>query len=228
MTPMTEGEWLDCPDPERLLMVVLGETFPPRKVRLFACACCRRWWREIPEQPGRRAVEVAERFADRRESRQALARADEACERFVLDTFEDDSRARKAVAGSAWVVKPMEMTPDAFEASVQAARWMCEVAGEAAALEAVAQCRLLRCVFGNPFRPVSLAPAQRAPAAVSLARAAYEERQLPSGELDPHRAAVPADALEEAGSPDELVAHLRGPGPHVRGCFAVDLCLGLS
>jgi hypothetical protein len=38
---------------------------------------------------------------------------------------------------------------------------------------------------------------------------------------------VLADALEEAGcdQPD-LLGHLRGPGPHVRGCWAVDLLLG--
>ena len=35
------------------------------------------------------------------------------------------------------------------------------------------------------------------------------------------------DALEEAGCADEaLLAHCRGPGPHVRGCWAVDLILG--
>ena len=34
--------------------------------------------------------------------------------------------------------------------------------------------------------------------------------------------------LEEAGGPEEMVTHLRSPGPHVRGCLAVDLCLGLS
>jgi hypothetical protein len=53
-------------------------------------------------------------------------------------------------------------------------------------------------------------------------------RQFPSGELDPHRLAVLADALEEAGAPAELVEHLRSPGPHVRGCWPVDLCLGLN
>jgi hypothetical protein len=84
-----------------------------------------------------------------------------------------------------------------------------------------------RDIFGNPFRYVSLAVAHRTPA-FSLARAAYDERRLPSGELDLSRLAVLADALEEAGAPDELVAHLRGPGPHVRGCHVVDLCLGLS
>jgi hypothetical protein len=34
---------------------------------------------------------------------------------------------------------------------------------------------------------------------------------------------VLADALEQAGATGELVAHLRGPGPHMRDCFAVDL-----
>jgi hypothetical protein len=38
-----------------------------------------------------------------------------------------------------------------------------------------------------------------------------------------------ADALEDAGCTDaELLGHLRSPGPHVRGCWAVDLVLGKS
>src|SRR5688572_16857480 len=45
---------------------------------------------------------------------------------------------------------------------------------------------------------------------------------------DPHRLSVLADALEEAGATGELVAHLRSPGPHVRGCWALDLVLGLA
>ena len=33
--------------------------------------------------------------------------------------------------------------------------------------------------------------------------------------------------LEEAGCENaELLDHLRGPGPHVRGCFVLDLLLG--
>ena len=39
--------------------------------------------------------------------------------------------------------------------------------------------------------------------------------------------AVLADALEDAGcDSQELLAHCRGGGPHVRGCWAVDLVLG--
>jgi hypothetical protein len=51
------------------------------------------------------------------------------------------------------------------------------------------------------------------------------ERELPNGHLDGHRLAVLADALEEAGADGELVEHLRGPGPHYRGCHVVDLIL---
>jgi hypothetical protein len=36
---------------------------------------------------------------------------------------------------------------------------------------------------------------------------------------------VLADALEEAGADAGLLAYLRSPGPHIRGCFAVDLAL---
>src|SRR5262245_54438909 len=56
----------------------------------------------------------------------------------------------------------------------------------------------LRDIFGNPFRPVSFVPVWRTPAVVALATAAYEERILPAGTLDPDRLAVLADALEEA------------------------------
>lgn len=89
----------------------------------------------------------------------------------------------------------------------------------------LAQCLLLRCIFGNPFRPVTLSDACRTSDVVPLARAAYDERSLPGGELEPERLKVLADALEEAGAEGEILGHLRGPGPHVRGCWAVDACL---
>jgi hypothetical protein len=96
----------------------------------------------------------------------------------------------------------------------------------ARAAELAAQAQLLRDVFGNPFQPVPLDRGWRTPAVASLAQAAYDERILPSGELDLTRLAVLADALEEAGASGELVEHLRSAGPHVRGCWAVDLVLG--
>jgi hypothetical protein len=88
----------------------------------------------------------------------------------------------------------------------------------------------LRDLFGNPFHPAALDPAWLAwhdGLIRQLAQAAYQERQLPSGHLDPDRLAVLADALEEAGCTDqEILGHLRQPGAvHVRGCHVVDLLL---
>jgi hypothetical protein len=86
--------------------------------------------------------------------------------------------------------------------------------------EQAVQASLLRCVFGNPFRPVAFDPSWRTEAVVGLARGMDEAHDF---------AALPvlADALEDTGCTDaELLAHCRGPGPHARGCHAVDHVLG--
>jgi hypothetical protein len=89
------------------------------------------------------------------------------------------------------------------------------------------QCRLLRELFGNPFRPVAVVPAWRTATVLSLAQRAYDDRDLPAGHIDLDRLAVLSDALEEVGCTDDsLLCHLRSPGPHVRGCWGVDLLLG--
>jgi hypothetical protein len=98
------------------------------------------------------------------------------------------------------------------------------------AAEQEVQSGLLRCVFGNPFRTFAADPAWLAwndGTAVRLAEAAYEDRDLPSGYLDPTRLSVLADVLEDAGCAEAaLLDYFRSPGPHVRGCWAVDVLLG--
>jgi hypothetical protein len=87
-------------------------------------------------------------------------------------------------------------------------------------------CHLLRDIVGNPARRVAIDPACLTDTVVSVAWAAYDERHLSDGSLDAACLAVLADALEENGCQDEAVlGHLRGPGPHVRGCWALDLIL---
>jgi hypothetical protein len=83
-------------------------------------------------------------------------------------------------------------------------------------------CHIVRDIFGNPFRPVAFDPSWWTSTAVGLATAMYESRDF---------AAMPilADALEEAGCDEpSVLAHCRGDGPHVRGCWVVDLVLGKS
>ena len=61
---------------------------------------------------------------------------------------------------------------------------------------------------------------------LSLAQAAYDNRNLPAGTLEYARLLVLADALEEAGCDNaDILNHLREPGEHVRGCWCVDLLL---
>ncbi len=53
-----------------------------------------------------------------------------------------------------------------------------------------------------------------------LAQRIYEEKDWAA-------LSILADGLEEAGCTEQAILdHLRGPGPHVRGCWAVDLVLG--
>jgi hypothetical protein len=86
---------------------------------------------------------------------------------------------------------------------------------------------LLRDIIPNPFRPVSVDPGWLSPTVLQFARATYDERRLPGGTLDSSSLVILADALEEAGCTDSaILEHCRGPGPHVRGCWVIDLLLG--
>jgi hypothetical protein len=94
--------------------------------------------------------------------------------------------------------------------------------GYVAAMER--QSGLLRDILSNPFRPTPTVPdavlAYNNGAAPRLAGAIYAARRFED-------LPVLADLLEEAGCCDpELLGHLRGPGPHVLGCHALDAVLG--
>ncbi|VTU02413.1 Uncharacterized protein OS=uncultured bacterium PE=4 SV=1 [Gemmataceae bacterium] len=113
--------------------------------------------------------------------------------------------------------------PNAAAVAVQVMRFgqrHAEHAGPQA--EAAAQLALLRDIFGNSFRSIAQDPEWLTSTAVALARGMYEARDF---------SAMPilADALQDAGCDNEAVLeHCRGPGPHVRGCWVVDLILGRS
>ncbi len=186
-----------------------------RKLRLFAAACCRRVWNQLSSERVRRAVEVAERYAD------GLAAEDER-----LALLESPLEANADHAVRAALAKPLDDWHSQVAASYSVRHYF---AAEDA--ELLRRCHLLRDIFGNPFgaqpriNPTWLAWNEGT--VVQLAAAAYQERQLPGGHFDAARLAVLCDALEEAGCTDtELLGHLRATGDHVPGCWVVDLLLG--
>jgi hypothetical protein len=202
-----------------------------RKLRLFACACCRRIWHLLADERSRRAVEVAERFADRQATTADLdaarAAAEVSASGSANDAFAAAWRAVHEAAGDAARCAGRSTA----RAAARGVRWG-PAWDNARDDAATAQCDVLRDLFGNPFRPVPVSPewlTWDAAAVVRLAQAAYDERHLPAGTLDNDRLAVLADALEEADCQDgQILGHLRSGGDHVRGCWALDLVLGKS
>jgi hypothetical protein len=230
---MTEAEWLACTDPKAMLEILLCRA-TERKLRLFAVACCRRIWPQMTDARSRQAVELAERSTDELVSDLELsavsAEAEEAFKESLTDDegkyVSDDDPQFHAASAASFASRPWRLGAEHFSVILKGA-W--DASPVRPAQERAAQAAMLRDLIGNPFRPAALAPTWLVPPVLSLARAAYDERQLPEGTLDPTRLAVLADALEDTGCTNaDVLGHLRGPGPHVRGCWVVDLLLGES
>jgi hypothetical protein len=188
-----------------------------RKPRLFACACCRQVWHLLTDDRSRRAVEVTERFVDGEATEEewaaARAAARSAAGHTDWDNYAPSSPSRALAAWQAAMAAGDAAWDAAWDAA-GAAPW------DAATKQ---QAPLLRDIVGNPFRPVTLAPAVLAwqgGTVGKLAEGIYEERAF-------DRLPILADALEDAGCTDRAILdHCRGPGPHARGCWVVDLVLG--
>jgi hypothetical protein len=241
----TQAEWLAGTDPQLLLECIHGRV-DDRKLRLFAAACCRRIWGLLPNDRSRRAVRVCERYADGEAGDEELHRAyapSAWLEDTVVPPWAVTVAAEAAAANAAY--------PDAAAAAVRASLWALDaVAGTAAdavadppaslnrgrsddrwflafqaakTAEKAAQCRALRCIVGNPFRPVRVRESWLTwhdGAVGKLARALHEGGRF-------RELGVLADALEEADCAEPaLLAHCREPGPHYRGCWVVDLLRG--
>jgi hypothetical protein len=243
---MTEQDWLAGADPPAMLKHLQGQA-SARKLRLLLCARARQLWGVLRE-PGRKAVALAEEYADGQGDWQALSKARSSAERsanalYMRGPDPDVYLAAYAAAGTVLQGDMHLQAMHVFNAEADEAafvryplnRDLTDEEIEARRQERIRACRqrqaaLLAEVFGNPFRPAVVNPAWLAWNEGTIAKLAgmiYEERSLPAGTLDGTRLTVLADALEEAGCADEaLLAHLRSSGPHFRGCFVIDWCLG--
>jgi hypothetical protein len=223
---MTEAQWTTCDDPMRLLDVVerwshrhgprfLGRAGPLvpnhwqppvsryslRLLYLLACGLKRVCVVKWPAGSN----EIEERFADGLVTLEDLLADDPTRQWHWPHSFHLLSNVvRWGLIGP---VAPPQTVPPAAEVS-----W--------------SQCQIFRDIFGPlPFRAVALGPALLVwnhGTVPAIARHVYEDRAF-------YDLPILADALEDAGCREPyMLAHCRGPGPHVRGCWVVDLILSKS
>lgn len=111
-------------------------------LRLFACACCRRIWDRITEEAGRKAVEVAEEFANGRATAKQLNAASVAAGRCTLEDEEILEEGIESYLNNLALVAAMQAACKPFNplnVALNAAK-----ASENEEAEKAAQCSLLR------------------------------------------------------------------------------------
>lgn len=225
-----------------------------RRLRLIAVACCRRIWDLIPGRQ-RDAVEAAERFAEGEavpaEDWELIV--DNAEEGVGSETWEPvahhvrvavratfrENRLRpifsECASARAWaevlagredlcrdpdqLLDLAHWGPFAYWGSETEKQELSREYEAARSRELKEQLLLVADVFGAQLHGLTIPTLSRTPAVAALARIIYDEqsyKELP----------ILGDALEETGcTNEEVLSHCRDSGPHVRGCWVVDLLL---
>ena len=242
---MTEAEWNACSDPTPMLAFLRGKA-SDRKLRLFACACCRTVWPAVSEV-FREAIRAAEEHADGRATDAELGAAVSALHRVRRKRNDLDRAVYDAARsrGDAWGVTQdiarvvaraaaPNPSPTAASREVNGQYVTVDIPPNADRLVWNAvfashqhrQASLLRDVIGAlPPRSTNRQTGLLAwndGTVPKMARVIYDGRAF-------DRLPILADALEDAGCADqEILDHCRSNGEHVRGCWVVDLLLGKS
>ena len=201
---MTEAEWWARRDARELLSLVRDEV-SHRKFRLFACASCLAFAR-YDDRIGD-MLSVIERYADEEATWNDLS----AVRKAARDLVKEAMQRRLNLGGGAVQYIEAAAHPSALHAAESVAP--------------LHEVTAFRDIIHNPFR------APLIPRTVltwndgtvpRIAQGIYDGRAF-------DRMPILHDALLDAGCDDEdILAHCRGAGPHVRGCWVIDLILGKS
>ncbi|WP_439630587.1 hypothetical protein [Gemmata sp.] len=222
---MANEDWLGWYEPGPLIYYLRSKQHVHkkaagrRKLRLLAVAICRTVERHFvgdARSVGR--IELVERLADK------LVRAGEVTQLHSstpwMPTADVNELARRATIAAC---DPIAENAVGFCGDFAAHISRLETKGDAEFASQKAQrvqAALVRCIFGNPFRPVVLDPEWRTSTVVQLAQGIYDDRAF-------DRLPILADALQDAGCDNaDVLTHCRDTGPHARGCWVVDLVLG--
>jgi hypothetical protein len=240
---MTDAEWRTTDDLRAMLSHVrsganLTRSKPGRrKMRLFACGCCRLIGDLLPDARTRKALELCEKYADgEADDGQLQAAMLEANKTAAKEYAQAEVKALAPgleAARAVWSAcdkdgrQAVEFALEYSVKAVQAARRKIAGKGQKGKEADVAadeqrrrHCKLLRDLFGNPFQLVKFLPGWKAANVVAVGKGIYKDRAF-------ERMPILADALEEAGCSDAAVLeHCRGAGPHWRGCWVIDGVIG--
>jgi hypothetical protein len=225
---MTEAEWLALDDPIPMLEFFRDKA-SDRKLRLFAVAYCRnqmdqtspKWLRQLVNtlegytEGTRHQIKLFSKYNKAFERLQRLRRADSPLPgvpaRHAALTRRERVRHLEALVVACGPSDP-QIAIGSILSSIRRSPDL-----DSTQLQGIA---FLRDIFGNPFRPISFNSSWLTSTVTALAQQMYDSRDF---------SAMPilADALQDASCDNEdILNHCRGPGPHVRGCFLVDLLLG--
>lgn len=252
---MTEQEWLACSEPQAMLES-LGNNISDRKLRLWISACVQQVPELLQEERWRTELEWTEYCVENPQESLCAETTNSGpllgmvCELDNLLSPPGCASQSPNLQEGIWAIWRAKFgrlmaycqertSVGASNVPLRAALIAMTIAPwavakrinpldgpareTALAREEEIQCDLLRDIWGNPFRSVTLDPSWLTwnnNCVVRIAEGIYADRAF-------NHLPILADALEDAGCIDQqILTHLRGPGNHVRGCFAVDLCLG--
>jgi hypothetical protein len=221
---MTEAEWHSA-TPSAILTAV-APTLSERKARLLAAAIAglilqrhsetqRQLLANDPEtRPTWETLDVAEeavdaltRFADGQVSAKRLRRS--------LQRLQ--SLRSHWAHGVRWI---RDVVSEAVESPPEVNRLLWLFREDIKILAGNPVTGLLLEIVGDSFHRVPFSSGWRTEDVLGLARGVSEDRAF-------DRMPLLADALMDAGcDDDQIISHCRTGGPHVRGCWVVDLVLG--
>lgn len=222
---MTEADWLSVTDPAPMLEFLKGNA-SERKLRLFTVACCRKAFSLLQSQKFLNAIEVSEQYADGLASDDKLRKVRSQIRESATRTIGRGLPWSRPVQGNyargnviaacsrnidevLLAVSAVCVTADSHESYVTKCKLERQL--QAALLREIVQFPLGRAILNSSWLTCTVVP---------LAEGIYRDRAF-------DRMPILADALQDAGCDNEdILSHCRGPGPHVRGCWVVDLVTG--
>jgi hypothetical protein len=210
---MTRETWENATPHQMMVFIGWQHLGLARKQRLYHISLCRHFWGQLPSPVARSTVEAAERFVEGELSLDQLRVAH-------TTLFEEYIGVVRENGGKRYIhTRIGRMYAWVAEASSPQGCIMVEPTHRNHMAPATS---FLRDIFGNRVYTSAFDPRWRTADVLGLARAIYDDRAF-------ERMPILADALMDAGCEnEEIIAHCRGDGPHVRGCWVVDLILGKS